>query len=69
MTAALKDMKLEKNGISKNKAQHTLQEMAAQLHLIDQKLKIHVDREVWMHFQNEIHQIDFTKTTIKKMMA
>ncbi|WP_249871836.1 hypothetical protein [Oceanobacillus saliphilus] len=60
-------MKMEQNGISKNKAQHTLEEMAEQLQLIDQKLKVNVDREVWMHFQNEIHQIDFTKNAINKM--
>ncbi|MDO6450750.1 hypothetical protein [Oceanobacillus profundus] len=59
----------EQTGISKSKAHHTLQQMENQLRLIDQKLKVHVDREVWMHFQNEIHQIDYTKSSIEKMRA
>ncbi|WP_339228002.1 hypothetical protein NSQ77_20790 [Oceanobacillus sp. FSL K6-2867] len=56
-------------GISKSEAHHTLQQMEDQLLFIDQKLKVHVDREVWLHFQNEIHQIDFTKSSIEKMRA
>ncbi|MBP2078294.1 hypothetical protein [Oceanobacillus polygoni] len=59
----------EQKGISKNKAHITLQQMEDQLRFIDQKLKVHVDREVWIHFQKEIHQIDFTKSAIEKMRA
>ncbi|MGJ9456781.1 hypothetical protein [Oceanobacillus sp. CF4.6] len=67
MSAILDEMEMEKNGISIDEAKLTIQEMTDQLLLIDQKLKINVDREVWLHFQNEIHQIDHTKNAIEKI--
>lgn len=67
MTAVLNELKASRNGISKKDAHATLMVMAEQLRFIDQKLKVNVDREVWMHFQKEIHQIDYTKNAIEKL--
>ncbi|WP_087971499.1 hypothetical protein [Oceanobacillus rekensis] len=67
MTAVLRKT-IEKNGSSKDEAQLILQEMTEQLLLIEQKVKVNADREVWLRYQNVIHQIEHTKDAIEKII-
>lgn len=67
MTAMVKEVGFDKDGISKSEAHGTILEIEEQLLLIDQKLKVNVDREVWLQFRNEMQQIDYTKKAINKL--
>jgi hypothetical protein len=68
MTAILSKT-IEKNGSSKDDAQLILQEMTEQLLLIEQKVKVNADREVWLRYQNVIQQIEHTKVAIEKIIS
>jgi len=67
LTAIINESDNRNLGISKRKARMTIEELEEQILLIDQKLKVNINREVWGHFQTEIKQIDHTKEAIKKL--
>lgn len=67
MTAVLRKT-MEKHGTSKDNARIILKEMKEQLLLIEQKVKLNADKEVWLHYQNVIHQMEHTKDAIEEII-
>lgn len=67
MTAVLRKT-MEKNDTSKDNARIILKEMKEQLLLIEQKVKLNADKEVWLHYQNVIHQMEHTKDAIEEII-
>lgn len=69
MHAMKKRNSMSNRGYSKQETEAKMNELQAQLSYMHHKLKVQVDREVWLQFQSEVTQIEHTKAFIENICS
>jgi hypothetical protein len=57
------------NGLEKKKAEASFQQLLDQIRIMDQKLTMKIDSEIWHKYQDQQNKIYFTKTMIERTKA
>ncbi|GAB3066238.1 hypothetical protein [Virgibacillus ainsalahensis] len=67
MALAARNSVAETSGVNHEELEASLQRMADQIRVIDQKLTMQVDKEVWERFQHQLTEINKTRISVKKV--
>jgi len=69
MALAEKKYSYGNSGLNKKAAEASFQQLLDQIRIMDQKLTMKIDSEIWHKYQDQQNKIYFTKTIIDRANA